>query len=171
MTDTPQSSAPNRTEDASALEAQLPVQKLRAAFPSALSRVIEFRGELTLVIQPGSLPEACELLKSDPDLQFNFLADITAVDRYPGEPRFEIVYHLLSTATGSRLRLRAPLHSSDACIDSISGLWPGADMLEREVFDLFGVRFRGHPRLRRLLMPDDWEGYPLRKDYPVEGPR
>jgi NADH-quinone oxidoreductase subunit C len=171
MTDAPQSSAPNPTEGASALDAQLPVQRLRAAFPSALISVSEFRGELTLVVQPSSLHESCELLKSDPDLHFNFLADLSAVDRYPVEPRFEVVYHLLSTATGNRLRLKAPIHSCGPRIDSVYGLWPGADMLEREVFDLFGIHFTGHPRLRRLMMPDDWEGHPLRKDYPVEGPR
>jgi NADH-quinone oxidoreductase subunit C len=123
------------------------------------------------VIEAGYLRDTCELLKHDPDLQFNFLADLSAVDRYPVEPRFEVVYHLLSIPTGERLRLKALIHSQDAEIDSITGLWPGADMLEREVFDLFGVRFKGHPRLRRLLMPDDWDGHPLRKDYPVEGPR
>lgn len=171
MTDAPKSSGPNRAGAAPAVDSQVAVQKLRAAFPSAISSASDFRGELTLVVQPGALRVACELLKSDPDLQFNFLADLSAVDRYPVEPRFEVVYQLLSTPTGNRLRLKAPLHSRDARVDSVYGLWPGADMLEREVFDLFGIHFTGHPRLRRLMMPDDWEGHPLRKDYPVEGPR
>ncbi len=99
------------------------------------------------------------------------MSDLTAVDRYPLEPRFEIVYQLLALERGERLRLKARLPGDDPRIDSITSLWPAADMLEREVFDLFGVHFAGHPNLRRLMMPDDWEGHPLRKDYPVEGYR
>jgi NADH-quinone oxidoreductase subunit C len=151
--------------------AQAVVQKLQSLGPDALLEGNQLRGELTLVVHPACIHHVCELLRGDADLQFNFLADLTAVDRYPVEPRFEVVYHLKSFATNQRLRLKARLTGDKPRIDSLYGLWPAADMLEREVFDMFGIHFNGHPNLRRLLMPDDWEGYPLRKDYPVEGNR
>ena len=105
------------------------------------------------------------------DLPFNFLADVTCVDWHPAEPRFEVVYHLLSISRKERLRLKVRLAGDDASLESVTSLWPASDFFELEVFDLFGVRFQGHPNLRRLLMPEDWEGHPLRKDYPVEGYR
>ena len=100
---------------------------------------------------------------------FNYLADLTCLDWYPSEPRFEVVYHLLSIPTKERVRLKARLDGSSASIESVTSVWPAANFYEREVFDLFGVRFTGHPNLKRIMMPDDWEGHPLRKDYPVEG--
>lgn len=147
------------------------VQVLRSWNPEAVSAASEFRGQLTVVTPAGLIRETAELLRSHPKLSFDLLADLTAVDRYPLEPRFEVVYHLRSMKSGQRLRLKAPLPSHEPRLESLVGLWPAADMLEREVFDLFGVRFLNHPHLRRLLMPDDWEGHPLRKDYPMEGPR
>ena len=103
-------------------------------------------------------------------MEFNFLSDISAVDRFPLDPRFELNYHLLSLSLRQTLRLRVHLtDSKDPQIESMIPVWPTANWLEREIFDLFGVRFLGHPDLRRIVMPDDWEGYPLRKDYPVEG--
>ena len=96
---------------------------------------------------------------------------MTCVDWHPTEPRFEVVYHLLSIPRKERLRLKVRLAGDDASLESVTAVWPAADFFEREVFDLFGVRFQGHPNLRRLLMPEDWEGHPLRKDYPVEGYR
>lgn len=147
------------------------VRKLQSLPPPALSAASEFRGELTLVIPAERLRAVCEFLSGDPELQFDFLTDITAVDSYPLEPRFQVVYHLRSMKTGKRVRLKAPLPSENPRLDSLFGLWPAADMLEREVYDLFGIHFAGHPNLRRLLLPDDWEGHPLRKDYPLEGPR
>jgi NADH-quinone oxidoreductase subunit C len=104
-------------------------------------------------------------------LQFNLLTDATSVDRYPLEPRFEVNYHLVSIPRSDRLRLQVRLSASDPVVDSLVSVWPGANWLEREIFDLMGIRFEGHPDLRRILMPDDWEGYPLRRDYPVEGYR
>lgn len=153
------------------LAARPVVQKLRSFHPQAVRAAREFREELTLFILPELIRPVCEFLRNDPELEFNFLADLTAVDRYPVEPRFEVVYHLRAMKSGERLRLKAPLSGENPQLDSLVGLWPAADMLEREVFDLFGVRFLGHPNLRRLLLPDDWEGHPLRKDYPVEGYR
>jgi len=104
-------------------------------------------------------------------LEFSFLSDISPVDRFPMEPRFEVNYHLLSLQLSERIRLKVRLSGGDPVIPSVTSVWSGANWHEREAFDLFGIQFTGHPDLRRLLMPDEWEGYPLRKDYPVEGPR
>lgn len=147
------------------------VKRLEALRAGTVTAASAFRGELAVVVPPGRVGEVCELLRSDPELGYNLLVDITAVDHYPVEPRFEVVYHLRAMRSGQRLRLKAPLGGEQPQIDSVVSLWPAADMLEREVFDLFGIHFSGHPRLRRLLMPDDWQGHPLRKDYPVEGYR
>jgi NADH-quinone oxidoreductase subunit C len=129
------------------------------------------REELTIVVQVSSLREACALLRDDPSCQFNLLADLTCVDWYPAEPRFEVIYNLFSIPRKERVRLKVKLDSSSPVVESVTSLWPGANYFEREVFDLFGVRFSGHPYLRRILMPEDWNGNPLRKDYPVEGYR
>ncbi|HEX6880381.1 MAG TPA: NADH-quinone oxidoreductase subunit C [Terriglobales bacterium] len=127
------------------------------------------RNELSIVVQRESLREACALLRDS--AQFNFLSDITCVDWYPSEPRFEVIYHLLSIPKKEHVRLKVRLTGSDPNVESLTSLWPGANAFEREVFDLFGIRFNGHPFLRRIMMPEDWEGHPLRKDYPVEGYR
>jgi len=147
------------------------IQKLQAFDARTMATASEFRGELTVVVAAELLRAALEFLRAEPELRFDSLIDITAVDRYPVEPRFEVVYHLRSLKNGTRLRVKAAVAGDNACIASVVAVWPGADMLEREVFDLFGIRFDGHPNLRRLMMPDDWEGHPLRKDYPVEGYR
>jgi NADH-quinone oxidoreductase subunit C len=126
-------------------------------------------GEVTLEIAAAKIASICGFLKYDQS--FVRLSTVTAVDRYPAEPRFEMVYHLHSIDRNLRLRLKAMLPGTDPTIESVTGVWRGANWYEREVFDLFGVRFLNHPDLRRILMPDDWEGYPLRKDYPVTGPR
>jgi NADH-quinone oxidoreductase subunit C len=129
------------------------------------------RDELSVYMERASIREACVLLQSDPEAKYNFLSDITCVDLYPSEPRFEVCYHLLSHARKERVRVKVRLAGEDASLESITSVWPAANFFEREIFDLFGIRFEGHPNLRRILMPDDWEGYPLRKDYPVEGYR
>jgi NADH-quinone oxidoreductase subunit C len=129
------------------------------------------RDELTIYLERGAIREACAILRDNPDCPFNFLSDVTCVDWYPSEPRFEVVYHLLSMPNKERVRLKVKLHGSSPAVDSIVPIWPAANFFEREVFDLFGVRFSGHPYLRRIQMPEDWEGHPLRKDYPVEGYR
>lgn len=127
-----------------------------------------FRGDETIVVQREGLHEMFRSLKEDPQLAFNFLTDITAVD-YLGkkEPRFEVVYHLYSTRTGKRLRVKVPVPEADAAVESLTPLWQGANWLEREVWDMFGIRFLGHPDLRRILLYDEFQGHPLRKDYPV----
>ena len=138
---------------------------------SAIQSVKFDREEMTIYVERSDIREACALLRDDPECPFNFLSDVTCVDWYPSEPRFEVVYHLLSIPRKERLRLKVRLNSSSASLDSITPIWPGANFFEREVYDLFGVRFAGHPYLRRIQMPEDWEGHPLRKDYPVEGYR
>ena len=126
------------------------------------------RDELTITVARESIIAACRALQT---AGYNFLEDVTAVDWYPSEPRFQITYHILSLGLKARIRVIARLDSNAASIDSITGVWPSANFYEREVFDLFGVHFAGHPRLTRIMMPEDWQGHPLRKDYPVEGYR
>jgi NADH-quinone oxidoreductase subunit C len=127
------------------------------------------RGELSIYIARESIREACNHLKSEG--LTDFLSDVTCADYYPRTPRFEMAYHLLSIKHKDRVRLKVKLEGDDPVIESIVAVWPSANFFEREVFDLFGVRFLGHPYLRRIMMPEDWEGHPLRKDYPVEGYR
>ncbi len=129
------------------------------------------RGQLAVYLARGRLRESCAILRDDPELQFRFLSDVTCVDWYPMEPRFEVVYELLSMKQKRHLRLKVRLAGEDARVDSLTPLWPAANFFEREVFDLFGIHFEGHPYLRRIMMPENWEGHPLRKDYPVEGYR
>lgn len=147
------------------------MQKLREWDAQAVAETIEFRGETTVVVPREHLRRAAEFLLSEPSLRFTFLSDITTVDRYPLEPRFEVNYQLLSIDRRERLRLRVKLPGNSATVGSVTAVWPTANWHERENFDLFGIQFEGHPDLTRILMPDDWEGYPLRKDYPVEGYR
>jgi len=125
-------------------------------------------GELTLTIAPTDIRAACATVQA---AGYNFFEDMTAVDWFPASPRFQLSYHILSHAFKERIRLRAMLEGTDPIVDSITPVWPGANYYEREVFDLFGIRFAGHPDLRRIMLPDDWKGHPLRKDYPVEGYR
>jgi len=147
------------------------VQKLKEWNASTVAQVIEFRGETTVVVPRQHLISAVEFLTGEPSLRFSFLSDLSGVDRFPLEPRFEVNYHLLSIEKRLRLRLKVKLSSADPVVHSVTGVWPTANWHEREVYDMFGVQFEGHPDLRRILMPDEWEGHPLRKDYPTEGYR
>jgi NADH-quinone oxidoreductase subunit C len=128
------------------------------------------RGELTLEIAPARIVETCRMLKAS---GFNRLSAVTAVDWHPQEPRFEVVYHLhrlpLKGGPHERLRLKCRVGGETPEIETVSGVWAGANWYEREVFDLFGISFAGHPDLRRIMMPEDWIGHPLRKDYPIHG--
>ena len=147
----------------------LALQKLQDWDKQSVAEVIEFRGETTVVVPANQLLRTAEFLASEPSLRFTFLEDLTAVDRFPLEPRFELNYQLLSIENAVRLRLKVKLPGADPAVQTVTSVWPTANWQEREVFDLFGVRFQGHPDLRRILMPEGWEGNPLRKDYPVEG--
>jgi NADH-quinone oxidoreductase subunit C len=147
------------------------VQKLKEWDAQAVADVIEFRGEVTVVVPREHLRRAAEFLAAEPGLHYTYLSDITTVDRFPIEPRFEINYHLVSLDRREQLRLKVKLAGADPVVPTVTPVWPTANWHERENYDLFGIRFDGHPDLRRILMPDDWEGFPLRKDYPVEGYR
>ena len=142
------------------------VKKLKSRFSEAIGEAFEFIGQLSIHVDHARVLEICEFLKSDSETSFDYLSDLTCV-HYPErrEAPFEIVYNLFSISNNERVRLK--VRTSDN-VDSVTGVWPAANWLEREVFDLFGVGFNNHPDLRRLLLPPDWEGYPLRKDYPLE---
>ena len=155
--------------ESSSQNANVVVETLRSWSPTAVAEVIEFRGEATVVVPRDLLRATAERCRTDAKLQFNLLSDATCVDRYPLEPRFELNYHLVSIPRRGRVRLQVRLTGQDPVVDSLVPVWPGANWLEREIFDLYGIRFDGHPDLRRILLPDDWEGHPLRRDFPVEG--
>jgi NADH-quinone oxidoreductase subunit C len=157
--------------DLEQLKSHPAIAKLMAWDPAAVTGAKFDRNEISIFVERSLIRDACVLLRDDADCLFNFLADVTCVDWYPSEPRFEVVYHLLSITKKERVRLKVRLDGGSPALDSVTPVWPAANYFEREIYDLFGVRFAGHPYLRRLLMPEDWEGYPLRKDYPVEGYR
>jgi NADH-quinone oxidoreductase subunit C len=157
--------------DVEQLKGHPAVARLLAWNPAAVAEVKFDRDEMTIVVGGENIREAAALLRDHADYPFNYLSDITCVDWYPAEPRFEVIYHLLSISKKDRVRLKVRLGSASPAVESLTAVWPGANYFEREVFDLFGIRFTGHPYLVRLLMPEDWEGHPLRKDYPVEGYR
>ena len=144
-------------------------RELNEALPGAIMEGTLALGELTLETLPAKIVSVCGFLKYD--RKFVRLSTVTAVDRYPAEPRFEVVYHLHSIEPCQRLRLKCRVRGEDPVIESVTSVWRSADWYEREVFDLFGIKFVNHPDLRRILLPDDWEGHPLRKDYPVTGTR
>src|SRR5262245_42026188 len=135
------------------------------------SKVIESiqpHGDDVLIVDRAGLRESFRLLKDDPQLDYDFLSDITAVDYWrKREPRFEVVYQVLSRARRQRLRVRVPVPENDPSVESLTSLWRGANFMEREVWDLFGIRFVDHPDLRRVLLYEEFVGFPLRKDYPV----
>ena len=145
------------------------VTTLQTALPAAVVAVSYWVGDWTLIVAPAAILDVARHLRSAPDALFDVCSDVTATDWPPRAERFDIVYSLYSTAHRQRLRLKARLGDGVA-IDSVTSVWPGVNWLEREVFDMFGVRFAGHPNLRRILMPEEWQGHPQRKDYPLEGP-
>jgi NADH-quinone oxidoreductase subunit C len=145
------------------------VDRVKQEFSGAVLEVSSFRGENTLQIRPGDLLPLCRFLRDDPEMAFDFLIDLCGVDYLPREPRFQVVYHLCSTRTRLRLRLKVSLPGTDPKIASVFSVWKAADWMEREAFDMYGITFTGHPDLRRILLTPEWQGYPLRKDYPLRG--
>jgi NADH-quinone oxidoreductase subunit C len=143
------------------------VTKLRDKFDGTVIEASEFLGQLSIRIEAARIVEVCDALKRDADTPFNYLSDLTCV-HYPDnrEAPFEVIYNLYSISGNQRVRLKVAANGEG--VDSVTSVWPSADWPEREVYDLFGVRFRNHPDLRRILLPPDWEGHPLRKDYPLE---
>lgn len=146
-------------------------ERLRAWNPQAVAHVVGYRGDITIVVPAVLLRATAQHCKEDPSLNFNLLSDATCVDRFPVEPRFELNYQLVSIPRRARMGLRSCVSAQHPLIDSLVPIWPGANWLEREIFDLFGIRFEGHPDLRRILLPDGFEGSPLRRDFPTEGKR
>jgi len=147
-----------------------PVAALQREHPEWISEVISAFGETTIVIARENIVAACAFFKSTPALEFNFLADLCGADRGPEEePRFEVNYHLFSTTKYHRLRLKVLLNEEDPHVPTVTAVWRTANWHERETYDLLGVIFDGHPDLRRILLPDDWEGHALRKDFPLRG--
>ena len=146
------------------------VSKIEATMPEALISHHERLGELTLLARRERIGDLLRLLHDDPELSFDHITDITSVDFPNEEPRFEVVYQLYSISKNHRIRVKARVPEDDCTIDSATSIWKGANFLEREVYDMMGIVFNHHPDLRRILMTEDYnEGYPLRKDFPVEG--
>ena len=147
-----------------------PVEAVKKAYPQAVEDVVEYAGETTLVLNPDYLPAVARYVRDSAGLVYNFLSDISAVDYYPdyNRPgRFGVSYHLLSMLYKRRLRLKVYLPEDEPSVETVTSVWPGANWPEREVMDMMGVDFKGHPDKRRILMPEDWNGHPHRRDYPL----
>jgi NADH-quinone oxidoreductase subunit C len=144
------------------------VKRLKDRFASSILETTVFRGEVTHIVKKEALLDVCRFLKSEKDLKMDFLSDVLGVDYHPRTPRFEVVYLLYSTANKIRLRLKIKVEDGET-VPSVTALWRSANCAERETFDMFGIVFDGHPELKRIYLPLDWEGFPLRKDYPLRG--
>jgi NADH-quinone oxidoreductase subunit C len=145
---------------------------VRERFPEDLLEVTAYRQEQTLLIKPNAIAQVCQALRDAEDQAFDYLADVTAVDWPEREPRYDVVYHLVSLVTHAVVRLKVRVGTpkeAHPAVPSVTSIWPAANWFEREIYDLFGIAFTGHPDLRRILMPTDWVGHPLRKDYPLTG--
>jgi NADH-quinone oxidoreductase subunit C len=142
-------------------------------FAGQVTGIITHAGQVGVQLEKEMIKDVCLFLRDEPLLRMDHLADLTAVDfsRYPGDagPRFEVVYNLISTVYRHRIRLKARVPEEDPRIDTVSSVWHTANWHERETYDLMGITFNGHPDLRRILLPEDWEGHPLRKEYPLKG--
>ena len=145
------------------------LSKVKGKFPESILDASMFRGEITLNLRAEDILPICRFLHDDPELSFDYLTDLCGVDNYPHEPRFQVVYHLCAMKTKGRLRLKVSLPDGVPRIASVVSVWKAANWLEREAFDMLGIAFLEHPDLRRILLTPDWEGHPLRKDYPLQG--
>jgi NADH-quinone oxidoreductase subunit C len=145
------------------------IEALQAAFPDAIEQLSFWVGDWTVIVKAERLLDVARHLRDTAGAKFDYLSDVTASDWPPRAKRFDVVYCLFSTTRRQRVRLKVRAGDGDP-VPSVTGLWPAANWLEREVWDLFGVNFTGHPDRRRILMPDEWQGHPQRKDYPLEGP-
>jgi len=153
------------------LDANEIAEKIKERYPAEVVEVTEFQGQVSVVINRGPVVDLCRYLHDDVYLLMDHLQDLTAVDwKGKKEPRFEVVYNLYSIRYRHKIRIKAQVPENDPTISSVVPIWAGANWHERECYDMFGIVFKGHPDLRRILLPEDWEGYPLRKDYPLAGP-
>jgi NADH-quinone oxidoreductase subunit C len=148
-------------------DAAAPLELLRQAFPEGVVEISFPQGDAMAVVLPQVIRGVMDFLKNDARLQYDMLTDMTAVDHLGRKPRFEVVYHLLSLPFRRRLRIKVSLEEAEPTIDSLTPLWGGANWLEREIWDMYGIRFAGHPNLRRILLYEEFQGHPLRKDYPI----
>jgi NADH-quinone oxidoreductase subunit C len=145
------------------------VEKLRQYSPASILAVEEFRGDLTVVVRKDAIVHIAEFIKADPALAFDLIIDVLGVDMYRPEERFEVVYNVYSLRNRRFLRLKVRLPEETPAVPTVTGVWPGANWHERETWDMFGIKFTGHPDLRRLYMPEEFEHHPLRKDFPLMG--
>jgi NADH-quinone oxidoreductase subunit C len=145
-------------------------EKLKERFPLEVLDITDFRDQVSVSVKHERISDVCRFLFEDPDIRMDYLSDLCGVDYPDRKFRFEVVYNLYSLKYRHRIRVKALIPEEDSYIDSVVPIWSGANWHEREACDMFGIVFKGHPDLRRILMPDDWEGYPLRKDYPLKGP-
>jgi len=150
-------------------EINLTVKNLKEKFPNSILEATTFRGEVTVTVSTGEIFEICKFLYSDPDLRYHLLTDLCGLDFFPQTPRFGVVYLLYSVKNNQRLRVKTRVGEMEST-PSVESIWKVANWYEREAYDLFGIRFENHPDLRRILLWDGFEGHPLRKDYPAEGP-
>jgi NADH-quinone oxidoreductase subunit C len=145
------------------------IERLRSARPDAVLKTSEFRGIASIYVRRESIVDVARFLRDDPELSYNFLENLCGVDFLGRDPRFEIVYHLLSHQNHHRIALKVGVPENDPSLPTLTPLWATANWQERETFDMFGILFTGHPGLQRILMPEDWEGFPQRKDVPLGG--
>lgn len=148
---------------------QLILQKIVAQFPKSVQGSDEFRGDLTVRVKKEDIAGICSFLRDDPELSFDMLVDLCGVDMYRPEGRFEVVYNMYSIRNKWYLRLKVLVDEEKPIVDSVTSVWTAANWHERETYDMYGIKFRGHPDLRRMYMPEDYEYYPLRKDFPLMG--
>lgn len=142
---------------------------IRDRYPAEVKEIKEFRGQVSVIVKRDRVKEIMKYLHHSPELYFDYLQDLCGVDHSGRkEPRFEVVYHLYSIRHRHTIRIKAEVPEDNCAIDSVTDIWAGANWHERECYDLFGIKFNGHPDLRRILLPEDWEGHPLRKDYPLK---
>ncbi|MBI5492039.1 MAG: NADH-quinone oxidoreductase subunit C [Deltaproteobacteria bacterium] len=147
---------------------ELLINKVKSTFRDDVLETSVYRGDVTHVVDKKALRAVCNFLKTDPELKMNFLVDIAGVDYHPETPRFEVVYHLYSITRKHRICIKVRVNDGEP-VPSVTSIWPGADWPEREAYDMFGIVFEGHPDLKRIYLAEDWEGFPLRKDYPLKG--
>ena len=150
------------------MQQSLLVEKLQSAFGERIVETTAVRDEITHLVDKTALVKVCEFVKNDSELRMDYLVDVLGVDYPAAHRRFEVVYHLYSIPLRHRLRLKVRLKDGEV-VPSVTGVWPAADWPEREAYDMYGIRFEGHPNLKRIYMPPDWEGFPMRKDYPLRG--
>jgi len=148
---------------------QLVVDRLQSRVPGAVRAVAEFRGDTTVTVRREDIVRVAQALRDDPELAFDMIIDVCGVDMYRPEERFEVVYNVYSLKNREYVRLKVPVDEQDLTVQSVTGVWPGANWHERETYDMFGIVFTGHPDLRRMYLPEEFEYYPLRKDFPTMG--